>query len=577
MLLFDDSDKEYEESYEEIDIEQLKELALNERLSQSSGTDGDVFKEIDDVLEAANRHGDETEENRVKRQTQRLEEAEKAQRIKACAPGLNMFGEKPFRNYTFRNLDLVQDFNYKLKASARGFPSEHELKQILEHPVKFVMFLSPESTSSLIQDEKDFAAICDYLWYSLTSFCIVYEESKNHYQVYRKALFDLLRNYGFRSWKLKLEHVITPLINLGFREDLVCDKGYIKSLCVTHLKFFKLPTLPCFAMKLNNRFTTPEGEMLTSFCQEFYGNGIEGDVNPDEGLRLLFEDSVLSFVQFLSDIILSFSSDSYLEKLRPKQNEWSDTLMLFYVLTCIPLDKSLILSSGIKHYIMRIVQEIFDWFSQEEWTRGGKGGASYDFSELMLCCSISAQVQNNLRTWQPLDIPACITVDHHHNLVERLRILPPSFRGNQIRRVVACSWVSSIVKGFGEHEICMEHNINHVAKLFQDNQFKIRRNLLDDVYAMLSLLRLVDAVFGSEPVQSHMGQFKDSRIILSNFLDVYIKEFNRRSVKDSFESFSRSRDIFTQIKSKWEHFEDADKPMLRQQSIERYGVKLPEG
>ena len=115
---------------------------------------------------------------------------------------LNIFlsndpNQEPFRYFSYKNLDLVKDFGYVIKYKDRGYTSESELTDVFSDPVKFIMHLSPETTSNLIHDKDDFEKICDFLFFSLASF---YEDSEepfdittyDHFDMFKKSLFDLL-------------------------------------------------------------------------------------------------------------------------------------------------------------------------------------------------------------------------------------------------------------------------------------------------------------------------------------------------------------------------------------------------
>jgi hypothetical protein len=67
--------------------------------------------------------------------------------------------------------------------------------------------------------QQDFAKICDYLFYycfSCTDEC--------SYEIAKRALFDLLKNYDF-AWKLNLEHIVTALTNLGGRDEALDQRN----------------------------------------------------------------------------------------------------------------------------------------------------------------------------------------------------------------------------------------------------------------------------------------------------------------------------------------------------------------
>ena len=150
----------------------------------------------------------------------REQEREVANRVNHFPPGINVFRRKPLQRFRRNTLDLVTDFGYELEHLQRGFSTPECMESALKHPLSLIMFLSPETTSKLIEDKHDFRAICDFLFFSLAGFSDPLED-QDDYDLLRKALFDLLRNYGFDSWSLSLQHVYTALVNLGADQDLL--------------------------------------------------------------------------------------------------------------------------------------------------------------------------------------------------------------------------------------------------------------------------------------------------------------------------------------------------------------------
>lgn len=64
---------------------------------------------------------------------------------------------------------------------------------------------------------------------------------------------------------------------------------------------------------------------------------------------------------------------------------------------------------------------------------------------------------NKVRTWKQSDLPASkdfAVLDHHHNMVRRLQLLPLSARGNQIKKNVAYLYLQHMLKaGLKEDEM----------------------------------------------------------------------------------------------------------------------------
>ena len=311
----------------------------------------------EEIEKEAERNRIEKEKEQLKRKKE-LEALEKSRRkrIKFQPPGLKIFltdnpDQEPFRYFTYRNLCLVKDFGYIIKHKERGYKSDEEIKDILSHPVKFIMHLSPETTSNLIHDKEDFEKICDYLVFCLASF---YDDGKEeydicsyeHYEMYKKALFDLLRNYGFSSFKLRLKHLFPCLLNLGFNQKvLLNEEHYLKALDdrIDNVKTWYREnkkkqykwSFPKFHDFFVERQKNPPGAPSTDVLQESYKiNHLEENNSAQssqhekisididncqdnripsrcELLRLQQIETVENFVELISDLIITFYDDPY--------------------------------------------------------------------------------------------------------------------------------------------------------------------------------------------------------------------------------------------------------------------------
>ena len=313
----------------------------------------------DEIEKEDERKRGEQETERLKRKKEQ-EALEKARRkkIKFKPPGFNVLcndsNQEPFRFFTFKNLCLVNDFGYTIKHKERGYTSESEIKDILSDPVQFIMHLSPETTSNLIHDKDDFEKICDYLVFCLASFYEDCEEkheisSYDHFDMFKKALFDLLRNYGFHSFKLRLKYIFPCLLNLGFNEKVLLNEAhYLKALedRINNVKdWFKKNknkiykwSFPKFHEFFVARQSNPPGSPSTEELEKNYkaihlddesspvgksshdkilNQGEEHDDDKlqipsrSELLRLQQIESIENFVELISDLIITFNDDPY--------------------------------------------------------------------------------------------------------------------------------------------------------------------------------------------------------------------------------------------------------------------------
>ena len=303
----------------------------------------------------------EQERERIKRQKeQEAMEKAKRKRIKYKPPGLNIFNstQEPFRFFSYKNLCLVNDFGYAPKYKERGYSSDSELRDVLSNPVKFIMHLSPETTSNLIHNKEDFEKICSYFFFSLASFYEDGEDSHDismydHFDMFKKALFDLLRNYGFTSFRLGLKHIFTCLLNLGFDEAVLLNEEHYKKALEDRIntvtEWYKTQkkhynwALPKFDEFFVTRRQQPPGPPSTEELEKSYRRLYTDDECSDELNRghkkILTEDvggekekgkdaelpipsradllqiqqmeCIKSFVELVSDLIITFHDDRY--------------------------------------------------------------------------------------------------------------------------------------------------------------------------------------------------------------------------------------------------------------------------
>ena len=341
-----------------------KDYSSNDKVCSSGENLYDMTSISHEIEKEEERKRAEQEKDRLKRQKEQdAWEKSRRKRIKFKPPGLNIFlsddiNQEPFRFFTYKNLCLVKDFGYTIKHKERGYASECELKEIFCDPVKFIMHLSPETTSNLIHDKDDFEKICDYLVFCLASF---YEDGEeryeittfDHFDMFKKALFDLLRNYGFSSFKLRLKHIFPCLLNLGFNKKVLLNEDhYLKALDdrITNVKdWFKKNKNKNYHWSLVTKFhdffverqQKPAGAPSTEELEKSYKTMHFGDQRDnyigssrhekvlneteaakndaeklqlpprDELLRLQQIDTIQNFVELVSDLVITFFDDPY--------------------------------------------------------------------------------------------------------------------------------------------------------------------------------------------------------------------------------------------------------------------------
>ena len=446
-----------DDSDEEIDWDELK----NKKLADSNITNPiDVGRNLarieDDKSVEENRQ--RLEEEKAKQQRKKEANSRKM-RIRQSAPGLKVFSEKYFTRYKRSNLSLEKDFGYK----GRPFLlttcdlNDETIDDIFKTPWKFVLFLSPATTSPMIQNEKDYVAICEFLFYSHLS-------TKCHTtsSIFKKSLFAMLKNYNYSGWKLGLGHLLAAFVNLGLKEASVLEQSYYTGmlqhrLSQTGIKFNIKDELPKF-------FQDREEELQASDENE----SADEDCIPVEDAKTSYVDEMDEKEEFeldwqgqrddcvwdplkhslirrcastISDLVCSFPK---LTRLVPgnknlseqeQAKDWIGSLASIYVLATVASDWHLITDSEIWRNIVSIVQVILDALPPKWWV--GRTNAestdsrSQDIGEVFKNVGVFEKgSKNDFQAWFPNEVPKWLSVyDHHDNCVRRLQLIPRTFRG----------------------------------------------------------------------------------------------------------------------------------------------------
>ena len=147
-------------------------------------------------------------------------------------------------------------------------------------------------------------------------------------------------------------------------------------------------------------------------------------------------------------------------------------------------------------------------------------------------------------------------LDHHHNMVHRLGALPPTYRGNRVRKNVAYQNLQGLINP-DVFDNC-DTNCSALSALDLITSKKYNRNrcfymLFMDRYVMVSALRLVDCLVGGdtsdhtpakaekiEKIKSQFDRFKADKIM------------NASAASDDMLEVTMVKEIMSQITTKWD-------------------------
>jgi len=472
------------------DILDLEDLTIRPEKKNASGAnvgalalaDEYLHPDLDDIdmEDGADDEGSDDEEAEKRRTEEKKREAGEHRRklqksLHSQAPGIDLFlpdekGENGLRYFHLESLDIERDFGYsrRSKLHDHGF-SDSRVTDMLTDRLEFVRHLMPEAQSVLLCDAKDFRAIMDFLFFSI-SVCT----DRNLSLLMTKALFDLRKNYSFK-WTLGLRHVLAVLLNFGASEDAVYKQTFYQKSLEKHIeavrksgqkaaKRYELPELPDFLVKRRL-----DGEQVLEMCVE----GDQGENKEEEKISkpppitpAQFKFCLESFILLLTDF--SAGQPQHLE-FRYKNN-WSDQIILLYLLLLLGTDKRLVRSWRSRAAITMGIHYHLDSFASAQWYWGPDkdpnnhpktADGRKDFNQQNVCKSLVMLINEFFPgelcpaslTW-PIDTAHASKVsfskngtsDHHLNMIARLGLIPPSLRGNQLKKYLSFVYLQTIAE-----------------------------------------------------------------------------------------------------------------------------------
>jgi len=451
----------------------FEDLSLKD--GSSTAADKEAYSILDEVLPPdIDMDFDEDEE---KKKTDRLnqqkadaaESRKKLQKmLHTVPPGINLFlGVKDpedmdvihngFKYFTFESLSLEKDFDYKRrsKLEEHGFSQERITDMLTDHR-EFIRHLMPEAQSVLLCDQADFKAIMNFIFYSIT----VCSDPRMS-ELLMKSFFDLRKNYGFR-WSLSLKQILTCLLNFGADVNTVASQRFYSKFLEKHLDAvrksgqeapvsYQLPELPTFIKKRQKELKNQEDP------DKFFAKMTPGN----------FRFCVEKFIILVSDFSAGFLKQPCHLDFRHKNN-WCDTIVLLYIFLLLGTDKRLIRNYRVKEALTLAIHFHLDSFSSPQWYWGpekkeqpktAEGHKEFNGSNvhkslvILLNEFFPGEICPEVVNWDPIGEHADKvsflmnnTSDHHLNMLARLALIPPSFRGNQLRKYLAFMYLQTIAE-----------------------------------------------------------------------------------------------------------------------------------
>jgi len=425
------------------------------------GLDLDLIEQFPDIdsEDDSSDSEEDLEGKLMKRERNRTDTEKINQRQKllnVVAPGVNLFcseyDENGFLYFSMDSLDLERDFGYSRrgKLMGHGFTSE-QLDLILRDRGQFVRHLFPEAQSVLICDKSDFRAVMNFLFFSISVCC-----DRRLNDLMTKAFFDLRKNYGFR-WGLSLNNILAVLLNYGAAEEVVFNERFLNKDNVGIKKH--LEEVRKSGQKAPEKYQFPK---LPGF---FTKRRKMGDKSPH--YRTISPKEFSFCVSRLIVLVSDFSAGlpTFLEFRY--RNNWTEQIVFLYLLMVLGTDKRFITDHRVKESVISALHFHLDSFSSEQWFWGPTLRPANDqskeqgFNHSNVCKTLIRLVNEffpgelcpSLICWKdvrPAGGPQVTNreenSDHHLNMLHRIHLLPPSFRGNQVKKYLAYMYLQTLAE-----------------------------------------------------------------------------------------------------------------------------------
>jgi len=537
----------------------------------------------------------------------RIEQKEKRNtgEVQHLPPGVKLFSGSPFTYFTHHELDLIRDFKYQPKHLERGISTEEHLLKLLRNPLQFVMFLSPETTSKVIQSKEDYVAVCEFLIYSLIGYSPIERKRASQnganttkkspldgwtYDLYHKALFDLIRNYSYKEWKLTYKHLLVALMNFGADETLLLDQNfYDEALKPTRQreeksKFKINQSWPPFFVAIWKQLSeeggvnrTPHSEADIQDYLDRSGGKLLFKTRTNPYLKHLQMTCVEKFVKLFTDLTVTFEkkgcimNNELMPKADPKNagGPWGQSfLVVYYLISTVCLDTYCLRLPNIQFNLSRVFAQICNRFStkqfwgDEEKESKGETPSIYDIKHLEFTASKHVRSHPEVWAFQDKETPDSgilhFGCDHHHNMVERVRILPATYRCRQLRRALALMWLKQILNHNkpGEYinlEQSHRADVSMVANLLEEKKAKLSV-LSKNAYLYVSVILLIDLVVGAEPPLQKEDPNSERKKTAIARVKVVLEEVKRElegAKGEDAEEFKKWKDFYGQFPKKW--------------------------
>ena len=353
----------------------------------------------------------------------------------------------------------------------------------------------PEAQSLLLCDKDDYKAIMDFLFYSIS---VCTERRLNEFLI--KAFFDLAKNYGF-TWRLGISHIVTVLLNYGIQPSLV-DVKWFKQRLVDHMKAVAKSDI---------------GKGIESYkfgLPRFWTERVKhSSATPTMVEEEKFNFVLSKFVLFVCEFCNGINKLDF-----RRRGNWGDLAVFIFLFIQLGTAQQFILDYRVYGAISTMLLFQLDSIPTEYWKLGPakKKSEKMEFNKDSFPRCLSTMIHKffpgerslDILLWTP-ELERLREHEHRLNIIHKLEIIPPSYRGNQVRRFLAYLYLqSSLCKTI----IKCPHNpgIQDIANSKEILDAPYLRDLLDkdnpNYPTLLVIIKLCDMIVGNETKEAFLPE-----------------------------------------------------------------------
>ena len=178
-----------------------------------------------------------------------------------------------------------------------------------------------------------------------------------------------------------------------------------------------------------------------------------------------------------------------------------------------------------------------------------------------------------LRTWTSDEVnPKFKEREHHHNLYRRIWLLPLTYRGRIIRKMLAYFYLQFFISSEKNQNLMPYADASDLWNNFISKNQEVLKAYENDYYLMMTLIRMIDIVVGNEPdIDFKIKMYEEN---IKPIADYITNVANRLKLTEEKGPWQVANFIGT-VTNRWKTFHEIY-AKNRQQRINKYHKKQEE-